>query len=505
MKTRILLLLLGGLALVTCKPLVAPPYLTEITPSQAAPNEEITLHGEILDNVSKVVFGKNGTFFDATPKAQTEFSLRVVVPALPKGFTEVRVSNDEGESNALPFTVLAPKLVLGGFSPASARRGEILTLTGENLDGVTEVRFGNGVSAPATFKLEGKILKITVPNDARSGPICLKNSVGTFCTTDEFNVLLAPTLTSISPTQGVTGVEITLTRQNLSNARVYFDAREVAVKSNDGLVLKVNCPTFGVVILASVKVVTPSGEASIKFTGAPQAEITATYPAGLVPGSALTLRGKDFLDVASVQFKNTSVPASEFILDTPNSVTVRVPAGTQSGDVRVIHQFGAGKSTPLNLLRGTTGLTTDNIAASLTTLTFGSLDSCATSLMAFCNQGKLLVFLRNSLPCNETHSTSEKIAGDIYEVFADTRFKLNVGATLKAEKVGSSYSGFIMLLYNSELHTGNVLKDGSIALVSVNSGTTTKLCRALPAGGGTNLQVLPLPVAKSLRCGACEF
>lgn len=503
MKKRILFLLLCGFTLVTCKPLVTPPYLTGITPAQAATSAEITLQGELLNQVSKVIFGENGAYFEAAPQGQTEFSLRVVVPVMPVGPTEVRVFNEEGESNALAFTVLAPALVLGGFSPARARHGEIVTLTGENLDGITEVRFSSGASTPAAFKLEGVTLKVTVPDDARTGSICFKNSLGTFCTATEFEVLFPPNVTTLSPTQGVAGVEITLTGQHLSNARVYFDGREVAVKSNNGLILKVLSPTFNAVTTVAVKVVTLNGETTTRFTGAPQAEINAVYPAGLVPGSALTLKGKNFLDVRSVQFKNTSVAASEFILNTANSVTLRVPAGTQPGEVRIVHAYGAGKDTALAILRGPGGLTTDNLASGLPILPFGSLDSCAISLLAYCLEGKPVVFLQNSVPCNETYVSSEKIGNEVYEVYGSTRFNLNAGVILKAEKTGISYTGFVLLVFNNELFTGNLLKDGTIVLVSTNSGAPLKLCRALLAGSGTTLQGLKLPLTTSVKCGVC--
>ncbi len=104
------------------------------------------------------------------------------------------------------------------FTPAVGRVGEEITLTGQFLEDVTDIRFGNGASLPATFRYQPNgQMKVIIPANAVDGPICFTNPAGYACTTTSFNVQRVVAGVAFSPKSGAVGAEVTFTGQNLTD------------------------------------------------------------------------------------------------------------------------------------------------------------------------------------------------------------------------------------------------------------------------------------------------
>ena len=112
-----------------------------------------------------------------------------------------RLAGWDGGSTVIP----TPAIV--GFSPASARVGGAVTVTGANLTGATAVKF-NGIAASFTVTSETQITA-TVPAAARSGKIAVTTPGGTALSPTGFKV--KPLLSTLSPTAGRRGVIVTIT------------------------------------------------------------------------------------------------------------------------------------------------------------------------------------------------------------------------------------------------------------------------------------------------------
>ncbi len=97
---------LFSLLLPGCRRDAIPPGVSGIAPQQAPAGTSILLTGERLSDVTQVLFGKKSSAVTGVPTEVAARQLRVVVPSLPPGVTEVRVRAADGrESNSWQFTV----------------------------------------------------------------------------------------------------------------------------------------------------------------------------------------------------------------------------------------------------------------------------------------------------------------------------------------------------------------------------------------------------------------
>lgn len=219
----------------------------------------------------------------------------------------------------------------------------------------------------------------------------------------------------------------------------------------------------------------------------PGAIIENAIPNGLVPGSALTLKGRDFGAVQSVQFANVNVAASNFIRTATNELTLKVPANAQAGDVRIVGEKGLGQPRQMALLTGASGLTTDNVSTNVGTITQGYFsDVCSPTYMSFCYKGACVGYLiensRKTSECEQGYWAIEKsvetIAGSEYDVFKPRAKYQQLILKFEKNRNATGYTGFVFLQTpNGDTYAGNVLKDRNIMSYSLRDGSELKLCR----------------------------
>lgn len=218
--------------------------------------------------------------------------------------------------------------------------------------------------------------------------------------------------------------------------------------------------------------------------------IETAIPNGLVPGSALTLKGRDFGTVQSVKFANTTVAVGSFIRTATGEVTLKVPIGTQAGEVRVVGEKGPGQPKQMALLTGGgPGPTLDNVSTNVNTVTQGYFfDNCNPEFMLYCYKGACIGYLHHNrntdqASCvNEKFYTVETIGGAQYEVYKPYRINYQQ-VILKFEKrsAGSGYTGLILIQTpDGNTYAGSVLKDGNLAGYSLNDNSVLKLCKPNP-------------------------
>jgi len=339
-----------------------PPQLLSVSPSKAAYGESITLTGNFLKSVNKIVFGGSQS---ESPVSASESQVVVLVPKMTPVITNIKVQSPDGESSTLSFEVLQPFATINSVLPIQARRGETLLISGENLDQVKTIRFNDGFSSEASFSREGANLKVLIPNDAEPGQICLSNTTEKTCTLTDYPILIEPIIASLSRDKGVKDEVIEIKGKYLQNATVRFGNVAVVPSSNDGTTLRVGCPEFSTVGQLKLTVSTAGGTVSRDFTGAPAAKIASAVPNGIIPGSALTLKGINYYQIQSILLPGgATVSAASFIKNEPGEVTFIVPDKTPAGAIRIVNQYGSGEKQDLSLVSGGSGLNADNIANS---------------------------------------------------------------------------------------------------------------------------------------------
>jgi IPT/TIG domain len=114
-----------------------------------------------------------------------------------------------------PRLVIQQRLpAITGFTPGTSPIGAQITVTGTDLNSVTQVAF-NG--APATFTIDSPTqLRATVPAGASTGPIRLTSPIGTVFSSTSLTVVQPPTLIGFSPTHAPIGAQVTISGTGLA-------------------------------------------------------------------------------------------------------------------------------------------------------------------------------------------------------------------------------------------------------------------------------------------------
>ncbi|MEZ0608403.1 IPT/TIG domain-containing protein [Fibrella sp. WM1] len=222
--------------------IIRPVPNIAFTPTAGKVGDEITVTGTFFEDVTDVRFN-GGASLPATFRREFN-SLKVTVPANAVTGT-ICLTNPAGIAcSAGTFTVL--RLPSGlSFSPKKGLAGTEVTISGQNLADVTEVRFSEGKSQPAVFRRVGATIIATVPADAVDGSICLTNAAGTICTGEFYDVLLPISNVAVATTTAKVGTEVIITGTNvLTVSEVRFsNGRSSAAKFRGvGATLAVTVP-----------------------------------------------------------------------------------------------------------------------------------------------------------------------------------------------------------------------------------------------------------------------
>src|SRR5207244_3003224 len=115
-------------------------------------------------------------------------------------------------TSAADFIVIKPPTITS-FTPTSAVVGTVVTISGTNLNSVTDVKF-NGTSAVVLTVVSAGSIKATVPMGATTGKISVTNRADTATSTAVFKVL--PKITGFNPTSALPGETIAITGLNFT-------------------------------------------------------------------------------------------------------------------------------------------------------------------------------------------------------------------------------------------------------------------------------------------------
>src|SRR5579875_3686578 len=231
--------------------------------------------------------------------------------------------------------------------------GTSVTITGENLEGATAVRFGASAASSFTVSSAGSITAVAPAHAAGTVDVTVTTPAGTSPAVagDRFTYAPAPTVTKLSAKDGPGsgGTSVTITGTNLSGATaVSFGsspATSFAVQSSTEIVAS-SPPGAGTV---DVTVSTPGGTSATskhdEFGYTPA--VTAVEPAGgpLAGGTSVTITGYGFAPGAgATAFKFGSKAPSDVECSSTSTCTALSPAGKKAGAVAVSVEVGKLKS-----------------------------------------------------------------------------------------------------------------------------------------------------------------
>jgi len=272
---------------------LTPPNITSISPSYGGTigGTTVIITGTSFTGVSTVMFG---TLKVKSLRVINDTTIICVTAARPTpGELDITVRNSIGLSNAFSsFTyITTPKIT--GISPnfGSTTGGNIVTVTGTDFTGATEVMVGD-ISASSFTVVDSTVLTCVTPARALPGPvgIIVITGGGPSKKSANFTYIVPPIITSISPTFGGTtgGGVVTITGLNFKGT---------------------TSVTFGGLIATSIK--------------ASPTTITCKTPVTLTPGA---------VDVIVRTGGGPSNTFSSFTYITPPFIsTISPPAGNKAG------------------------------------------------------------------------------------------------------------------------------------------------------------------------------
>jgi hypothetical protein len=303
---------------------VVLPRIISFTPAFGSAGTNVILEGGGFHGITRVEF--NGVAATFTPQSSTRVSA-----VAPNGVTAgpiTLVTTNGTFVTEVPFEV-PPRIT--SFSPATGVRGDTVTIDGQNLGGVTRVRFN---AAEATFTVVSPTrLTAVVPQLATSGPVRVEGPAGMAASTSIFTVL--PVLDGFTPMSGPPGSAVNLMGSGLTNV--------ASVRLGD---LEA---TFTVINSTNVRAIVPlgafSGPFRIRTAGGVEAAapgnffvdgaqpvLTSFSPPSGSAGTSVTLTGQGLRTAARVQFNGVD---ATFMVASASQVTAAVPAGATTGPIAV--------------------------------------------------------------------------------------------------------------------------------------------------------------------------
>ena len=161
------------------------------TPTTGGVGTRVVITGRGFSSVTGVRFG-------GTPASNiTVDSTTQITAVVPSGAASGRIEVDSGGRSATTVTAFTvTSTTVRSFSPESGNAGDTVTLVGENLDAVVEVRFTGGATSTFAVAPDGRSLNVQVPAGTVTGSITVVTTDGPTGVGGVFHVL--PKLTSIS-------------------------------------------------------------------------------------------------------------------------------------------------------------------------------------------------------------------------------------------------------------------------------------------------------------------
>lgn len=287
--------------------------VTDFYPKSAGTGSAVYLYGFNLASVTGVKFGgvPASSFTIESPTR-----IKAIVGTGATG--EISVTNHLTTTNKPGFTFLsATSPSVTSISPVSGSTGSVITITGKQLTGVTEVRFGNTM-AEAFEVLSDSVIIATVGSGS-TGSVTLL-SPGGDVSAEGFTYSPGPVITSFFPLSAPPLTPLTIVGQNFSSAIsgniVFFGTVKATVTEASANYLIVTVP-FGAKMSA---ITVTSGQ----LTAYSSVEFIPTFN-----GSSIVSPDAYIRSVDTVSPKTPSIMTlGDLDLDSKPDIVVSSPSGS---------------------------------------------------------------------------------------------------------------------------------------------------------------------------------
>lgn len=316
----------------------APPYITGISPYRnITRGTTVTILGANLGTTRSVKFGTDTAASFTVVNAAT---VQAVVGSLKNFDGTVNITTDYGTYSRDGLIALPSFPSVSTFSPNHGKRGDTITIRGQNLDYIGRVYFG-GTPALAFRAVNDSTIKAIV-NNGSTGPITLHSTSGVL-TTDSiftFGATVRPDITSFSPNYGYEGDSIVL------KGTAFTGATSVTVGGVAGRYLYVyNDSTAGFELgkgaSGSIVLTTPKGAdtiASFNYLSSGNPVINQFSPATAKTGDTIYIYGSRLIGSYFISFGGVQ---GKIIYDQSSDTLVKaIVDWGSSGNIELKARFG---------------------------------------------------------------------------------------------------------------------------------------------------------------------
>src|SRR5205807_559227 len=148
---------------------------------------------------------------------------------------------------------------------------------------------------------------------------------------------IPPTITSFTPTSGITGSSVTITGTYLSGATVKF-GNLIASSSTVQSPTQMRARVPNGAIPGKISVITAAGTATSTQSFSPTLSITGYSPTSGPVGTVVDLKGIGFTAGSTVKFNGTASSSVSYV--SPGEVKATVPAAAMSGPIALTTPAG---------------------------------------------------------------------------------------------------------------------------------------------------------------------
>jgi len=307
------------------------PTITDFTPTSGAAGTPVVISGANFTAVTAVKFNGTNAAFGIT--SDTQIQAFVPTNATSGPLTIESPNGTNSSSGAFSIVGLGPSIA--GFSPTNGAVGTIVTISGANFTGATNVLF-NGVAAAFGVTSDSQI-QAQVPITT-TGPVTVITPAGTNVSGAAFYV--SPLINSFAPTSGVAGVTVNIYGLNFIGATaVLFGGAPAKFVINSDTNIVATAPTNAVD--GSIAVTTPAGIVATTNGFALLPKVDGFSPLAGPAGTPVAIFGSGFSTATTLTFNGA--PAG-FTVATPNEIDAVVPASATTGPIQVVTAHGSGAS-----------------------------------------------------------------------------------------------------------------------------------------------------------------
>lgn len=327
----------GDITSITLLTFSEPIMIESVKPTTIKAGETLTVTGDYLNLIKEITFFDGVSIGDTAFISQSRKKIEVAVPAEAQTGKIILSNGEEIPIEVYsqdPVNIVLPTLT--SFTPTTIKPGDVLTITGKDLDLVSMVEFGGGKIIPTfTLNPEGTKITIEVPEDAQEGVVKLIAKSGVYVEgTGELKLVMPSNLT-VTPTAVRNNGTMTITGKDLDLvSTVMFGDLEAEITEKTAEKITLTVPETASATTATLNMLSTQTVETPEFTYVAPTIATMT-PETIMAGTELTITGTNLDLVKQVKFTG-----SDNIVDvsptSATSIALDVPADALTGTVTLI-------------------------------------------------------------------------------------------------------------------------------------------------------------------------